>query len=107
MTAPNQYAALLDVTDAASGLVAVACMDPKKRAKIYNLGIGVQYSLLEYAKSVKSIGDGLGYEVQFDVVDNGTMVCAGMDCTKLMNDTGCKPKVMKDEMITGLFEESR
>lgn len=106
VTAPNQYAALLDVTDAASGLVAVACMDPEKRAKVYNLGIGIQYSLLEYAKSVKSIGESLGYDVQFDVVDNGTTVCAGMDCTKLMNDTGWKPKVMKDEMILDLFHES-
>lgn len=106
VTAPNQYAALLDVADAASGLAAIANMNPEKVAGIYNLGINTQYSLLEYAKSVKSIGDSLGYNVQFDVADNGTTVCAGMDCTKLMNDTGWKPKVMKAEMILDLFHES-
>lgn len=105
VTAPNQYAALLDVTDAASGLVAITAMNPENRAKVYNLGIGTQYSLLEYAESVKAIGNSLGYEVQFDVADNGTTVCAGMDCSKLMNDTGWSPMLLKDKMITKIFVE--
>ena len=105
VTAPNQYAALLDVTDAASGLAAIANLAPEKRANTYNLGIGTQYSLLEYAKSVKTIGDELGYNVHFDVADNGTMVCAGMDCSRLMKDTNWKPQVLKNEMITKLYEE--
>ena len=104
VTAPNQYAALLDVTDAAKGLVAITELSPEKRAKVYNLGIGTQYSLLEYAESVKSIGQNLGYSVDFDVADNGTTVCAGLDCTKLKNDTGWKPAILKDEMISNLFK---
>lgn len=104
VTAPYQYAALLDVKDAASGLASIAIMDPEKRADVYNLGIGVQYSLLEYAESVKAIGDSLGYSVHFDINDKGTTVCAGMDCSRLMNDTGWKPIFMKDEMIMHLFK---
>ncbi len=103
LTAPNQYAALLDVTDAASGLTAIGLLPPEKRADTYNLGIGTQYSLLDYAESVQRIGKNLGYDVKFDVSDNGTTVCAGMDCTRLMNDTRWKPSIMKDEMITKLF----
>jgi nucleoside-diphosphate-sugar epimerase len=38
------------------------------------------------------------------VADNGTEVCAGMDCSKLMKDTGWKPLVMKDEMIEKLYK---
>ena len=76
---------------------------PEKRADVYNLGIGRQYSLLEYAEAVKSIGNSLGYNVSFDVADNGTEVCAGMDCSKLMRDTGWKPMVLKDEMVINLF----
>lgn len=104
VTAPNQYAALLDVKDAASGLVAIANMFPEKRATIYNLGISRQYSLLEYAETVKTIGVKLGYNVSYDVVDNGTEVCAGMDCTTLMDDTGWKPAILKEDMIEELFK---
>jgi len=105
ITAPNQYAALLDVTDAAKGLAAIAKLAPSDRASVYNLGIGTQYSLLEYAESVRAIGQQMGYKVNFDVADNGTTVCAGMDCSLLMNDTGWKPEVTKDEMITRLFDK--
>lgn len=105
VTAPNQYAALLDVKDAASGLSAIANMSFDKRAEIYNLGIGKQYSLLDYAESVKTIGESLGFNVSFEVADNGTIVCAGMDCHRLMKDTGWKPKFMKDEIIAKLYNE--
>lgn len=104
VTAPNQYAALLDVADAATGLAAIIDIVPEKRVNIYNLGIGTQYSLLEYAESVKAIGLKLGYKVDFDVADNGTTVCAGMDCSKLMEDTRWHPSIHKDEMITRLFK---
>lgn len=104
VTAPNQYAALLDVTDAAKGLTAIVGLAPSNRASVYNLGIGTQYSLLEYAESVKAIGKSLGYNVDYDVSDNGTTVCAGMDCSLLMNDTGWRPEVTKNEMIMKLFK---
>lgn len=104
VSAPNQYAALLDVEDAASGLVAIVNMPPEKRAKTYNLGIGRQYSLLEYAAAVKTVGEKLGYHVSFDVADNGTEVCAGMDCSRLVKDTEWQPVVLKDEMIDKLFK---
>lgn len=104
VTAPNQYAALLDVKDAASGLAAIANLAPENRAMTYNLGIGRQYSLLEYAETIKSIGDTLGYNVTFGVADSGTEVCAGMDCSKLMEDTGWKPVILKEEMIEELYK---
>lgn len=104
VTAPKQYAALLDVTDAARGLAAIASLAPEDRSDVYNLGIGTQFSLLDYAESVQRIGQIMGYDVVFDVEDNGTTICAGMDCTKLMRDTGWKPFVMKDEMINDLYK---
>ncbi len=105
LTAPNQYAALLDVEDAASGLVSIAKRQHTQKQDVYNLGIGTQYSMLEYAQSVKKIGQKMGYHVSFDVVDNGTTLCAGMNCSKLIKDTGWKPLVMKDEMITNIFNQ--
>lgn len=105
VTAPNQYAALLDVNDAASGLVAIAKLVPEKRAITYNLGIGCQYSLLEYAEAVKSVGEKLGYIVTFDVADNGIEVCAGMDCQLMMNDCNWQPQISKEDLILKLFKE--
>ena len=106
VTAPNQYAALLDVTDAAGGLAAIVNVDPDFRADIYNLGIGFQYSLLEYAEKVKSIGESLGYIVGFDVVDNGSVVCAGMDCARIMHDCNWQPAISTERMIRNIFEHS-
>lgn len=104
VTAPNQFAALLDVTDAAKGLAAIAGLSPEKRADVYNLGIGTQYSLLEYAESVKKLGAQKGFKVDFDVADDGTTDCAGMDCSRIMEDTGWKPEILKDEMISDLLK---
>ena len=103
LTAPKQYAALLDVSDAAKGVECIIGLDKEKRADTYNLGIGTQYSLLQYAESVKRVGESLGYSVEFGITDNGTETCAGMDNSRLMNDTGWKPLIMKDEMIMRLF----
>ena len=103
VTAPNQHAALLDVKDAASGVVAIAKLAPEQRALTYNLGIGRQYSLLEYAESVKEIGERLGYHVSFDVNDDGKVICAGMDCSRMEKDTGWTPVFLKDEMIEEVF----
>lgn len=105
VTAPNKYAALLDVNDAARGLLAVVYLPHHKRATVYNLGIDSHYSVLEYAESVKAIGQSLGFSADFKVADDGTNVCAGMDCTRLMNATGWKPMVSKDDMIKKLFKE--
>ena len=52
---------------------------------------------------MKSIGDGLGYHVQYDVIDNGVSLCSGMNCTKIMLDTGWRPLFLKDELIVKLF----
>lgn len=104
VTAPNQFASLLDVRDASAGLVALTKLDPEKRSKTYNLGTGFQYSLMEYAESVKNVGNSLGYRVSYDVRDNGTNSCAGMDCSRLKHDTGWFPSILKDEMIEELFK---
>ena len=104
LTSPNQYAALLDVRDAAKGLSAILKMKPEDRHATYNLGINRQYSLEEYADSVIKIGKSLGYTASYEIKDNGTILCAGMDCSRIMNDTGWNPTYLKDEMVKDLFE---
>ena len=45
----------------------------------------------------------MGHHVDFDVVHNDTANNSGMDCARLMSDTGWRPKILKDEMIYNLF----
>ena len=103
VTAPNQYASLLDISDAASGVAAITELDSRKRSVTYNLGTGKQYSLLQYAEGVKEVGGRLGYSVSFNTVDNSICSCAGMDISRLVQDTGWRPRVFKDEMILKLY----
>lgn len=105
VTSPNQYMSLLDVSDASSGISSIVRLAPEKRSDVYNLGLGVQYSLLEYAECVKSVGNALGYNVEYDVVDGGTGACAGVDCTRLTVDTGWKPEYYLKELVEKSFME--
>lgn len=107
VTAPNQHASLLDVKDAASALVAIINLSAEQRSKIYNIGIGTQYSLLEYATSVKTIGAEYGYDVDFTVSDNSQTLCAGMDISRIVKDTVWQPTVFKNDMIRNLFSQMR
>ena len=106
VTLPNQYASLMDINDAATGLASIIDMKPEHRASVYNLGIGKQYSLLEYATSVKEIGKEFGYDVEFKVADNTSTICAGMDISRLVKDTGGHPTIFKNEMIRNIFSIS-
>jgi len=100
VTAPNQYASIMDVSDAVKGILTVASLPPKERSDIYNLGPGVQYSILEYAKTAIDIGKTFGFDsIKVNVENNGTNFATCMDCHKLTSQTGWYPNVTKTEMI--------
>lgn len=103
LNAPNVYASLLDVNDAARGLVALAQVPAEKWESTYNLGLGTQYSLAEYANFVVKVGKGLGYNATIDVNDNGSTTAAGMSIARLNALTGWQPAVTPEQMIEGLF----
>ena len=105
VSAPNKYAALLDVEDAASGITSLVSLDPQKRHNTYNIGIGTQYSILEYAESVRRIGESLGYSIAYDVADNEATECAGMYCCRIFEDTGWRARITKEMMITRMFKD--
>lgn len=104
VTAPHQYASIMDVSDAVAGILSVEKLICSQREQVYNLGPGVQYSILEYAETANSIGLSFGYPaVNVTVEDKGVHFAICMDCTRLIAHTGWKPVIMKDEMITKLF----
>lgn len=108
VTAPHQYASIMDVSDAVNGILKVADLPSKHRNIIYNLGPGVQYSILDYAESTNIIGQQLGYSpIKISVEDSGKEFATCMDCSRLMQQTGWCPNVLKEEMIFNLFKNIR
>lgn len=104
LNAPRAYASLMDVEDAAAGLIAVSELDPETWYPVYNLGLGAQYPLQEYADLVVEIGRRLGYDASVEVSDNGSTSAAGVDVSRLMSQTGWRPQVSKAAMIEKAFE---
>lgn len=105
LDSPRVYASILDVEDAAAALTALASVSASEWKSIYNLSIGNQYSLEEYAQAVKDVGAKLGYKIEIVVNDNGNESTAGSDISQLMADTGWKPTVSNEDMINRFFVE--
>lgn len=105
VTAPNQFASIMNVSDAVAGILSIVDIPFDNRNTIYNLGPGVQYSILDYAESANTIGGQLGYNpINISVEDSGKDFSICMDCSLLEKETGWHTTILKDEMITRLFE---
>lgn len=104
VTAPNQYASIMDVQDASSGIKAIFDIPIKSRDIVYNLGPDVQYSILEYAQKANFIGPEYGYpKVNIIVDDNGKQFATCMCCNKVLQSTSWFPRVSIDMMFKNLF----
>lgn len=104
VTAPNQYASIMDVKDAVAGIVAVESMLLNEREFVFNMGPGVQYSILDYARSANEIGQHYGCtSIIIKVEDSGKEFATCMDCKKLVCQTGWNPKITKDMMLQNMY----
>ncbi len=104
ITAPNQYASIMDVSDAVEGISAVEMLPISERQSVYNLGPETQYSILNYAESANSIGKDYGFAPTKILVDDcGKKSAICMDCSRLKRQTGWRSKISKDMMIHKLF----
>lgn len=105
ITAPHQYASIMDVSDAVNGILAINNLSLPERNHTYNLGPGTQHSILDYAESANNIGREFGFSpINIKIEDNGKESAICMDCSQLMKQTGWQPFVLKEEMIFNLFK---
>ena len=104
LDSPRVYASILDVDDAAAALTALAAVPSSSWKGIYNLSIGTQYSLQQYAETVKAVGEKLGYNIEIVTNDNGNESTAGSDISQLVADTGWKPSVNNEMMVEKMFK---
>lgn len=104
VTAPHQYASIMDVSDAIAGILSIENLVPTERNNFYNLGPGVQYSILDYAETVNEIGHDFGFPlVEVYVEDCGKEFAICMDCLRLKEQSGWAPAIDKSKMISNLF----
>ena len=104
ITAPNQFASIMDVSDAIEGILAIEKLPLSERKTIYNLGPGTQYSILNYAESANSIGKDYGFmPTKISIEDCGKSSAICMDCSRLELQTGWCCKISKDMMLNKLF----
>lgn len=105
VTAPNQYASIMDVSDAVSGILSIYDLPVRERDIVYNLGPGVQYSILEYAESANIVGEVFGYRpTKINVEDSGKVFAICMDCSRISDQNNWTPKISKEEMLSNLFK---
>ena len=108
VTAPNQYASIMDVADAVEGIDSIVGLPLEQREKVYNLGPGVQHSILNYAESANEVGQQYGYvPVAVTVDDKGVDFAICMDCHQLESQTGWNPKVTKTIMLQRMFNNKK
>lgn len=104
VTAPNQYASIMDVADASLGIKAIVDIPLQNREDVYNLGPDVQYSILDYAETAVAIGHELGYKgSNITIDDKGAVFAICMDCSRLREQTCWCPKITKELMYKKLF----
>ena len=105
VTAPNQFASIMDVDDAVEGILSVLQLPIQQRNTVYNLGPGVQHSILDYAKIANEVGVSYGFlPTEISVQDAGSDFAICMDCSRLEAQTGWKPKVTETMMLKKMFD---
>ena len=105
ITTPNRFASIMDVSDAVSGILAIAGIEDSDRYPAYNLGPERQCSILGYADLVNDVAQEFGFRpVTVSVNDNGTCSAICMDCSRLKVQTGWACSVDDRMMIRKLFE---
>lgn len=105
VVAPQQYASIMDVSDAVEGILSIERLSLAQRKNVYNLGPGVQYSILEYAQSANAVGKTFGLpETSIEVKDSGKQFAICMDCSALMAQTNWGSKITKDMMLKNMFD---
>ena len=91
-----------DIASAISSLLKV----PQWKS-VYNVGTGwlCTKSLLEMAQMVVSIGKRMGYEeIPISIEEKNVVQRAGLDISRITNDTAWRPQVSLEQMIESLYQ---
>lgn len=107
LTVRNGYQqfGLLDVEDAADGILKILSITPDKWKTVYNLGGKAAYSLMDIAVAVsEAVEKRLHKKIQIEVVKDDTSLNTSLDCTLLEKDTGFRQMISLEESIRRILE---
>lgn len=106
VVSPQQYASIMDVSDAVAGILSIEQLSLELRKEVYNLGPGVQYSILDYAQAANAIGRTYGLpETSIEVNNSGNKYAICMDYSRIKTQTNWSPKVTMNRMLKNMFDE--
>jgi len=101
----SQICSFIDVRDVASGLFSMINHSDNHFEKVYNLGNGLQYSILQIAELCKKIGkEKYGFDAVINVVPSDLTQNVGMNPEKFISQFEWHPLHDMESMITSLFE---
>lgn len=88
----SQQFAMLDIRDAAQGVLALLQLPAEKWKHTYNLGVEAPYSLIEMAKIVAQVvGEKLATEIPIQHEKKDISLLDYMDCSAFYRDTNWRP----------------
>ena len=100
----KQQFSVLDIRDAAAGIINLINTPTGKWKKIYNLGYKRSYSLEEIANIVKKVAKEYLLEVEIIKESSDKTLYAEMDSTLFYNDTGWQPQYDIEKTVRSIFE---
>ena len=100
----NQQFALLDVRDAADGILKLLNVHPAKWKSKYNLGIEYPYSLIQIAQTVAQVvEETLHTKIVIERQNMETSLIDQMDCRSFYLDTQWKPVYSLNDTIVNIL----
>jgi nucleoside-diphosphate-sugar epimerase len=101
----NQRMERLDVRDAAEAIISLLSTDYRKWEKVYNVGTGRSFTILEMAQKVKSIGESkINKIVDIQLINSDVKLELGMDVSRFCNFSNWTAKHSIDDLIESLFD---
>lgn len=101
----KQQFAMLDLRDAAAGIMALLDTDPHMWKAVYNFGSDRVYQLSEIAHIIQVYAkDAYGLDIQLDVEPKDITLIDNMDCSRFYLDTGWRPQYQLVDTVELLFK---
>lgn len=100
----EQQFAMLDVRDAAAGILALLKTDPAKWEPVYNLGSSRVYTLRQIAELIQETAWRVyGRKVHLIIEHRNVKLIDCMDCSRFYSATGWKPQYQLADTVEMLF----
>ena len=100
-----QRYSILDVRDAARGIVEIACHLENEWQDVYNLGRNESITLIELVLLIADVLKQHGIQLEYEVIDGSDERNSSIDCDRFMQDFEWSPTVSLRQSLEEILEE--